>query len=235
MYARFLHLDEKAILDDYRLEKSSAEPFNRDEQPFEFDLRSFPFFNKDQSRFLVKIGAGLLSLFIVVKIFGLVFHKKEPRPIVKKAATVKQVSKSQEQTLNPSAKKAERVMKVQLQEPVKKEVAPAAVAVAKEPQPIEQKISIPSDQNLSKGITLAVKPRINSWIQVKVDGVVVFQSTLKKGVPESWTAKEKIELSGKDIDNLDYEVNGKMIGELGRADRQARRLIVTKDGLTVKK
>lgn len=231
MYARFLHLDEKAIVDDYRLEKTPAEPFKRHEQPLEFDLKA-PAFNRDQLQFFMKVGVVLLGVFIVVKVFGMVFHKKEPRT-AKRTAVAKQTAKSQESAPVTTAPVKEKAAKAQTSEPAKKETSPVVAPVVKESSGGEQKISIPAE-NLSR-VSLAVKPKANAWVQVKVDGAVVYQSTLKKGVPESWTAKDRIELSGKDIDNLEYEINGKMIGSLGRSDAQARRLIVTKEGLTVKK
>lgn len=84
-----------------------------------------------------------------------------------------------------------------------------------------------------KNVSLTVRAKKNSWLSVKVDGVVVFQSTLRLGSVETWMADESIEISGKNIDQLDFELNGKMIRSLGRKDSKAKRLIVTKEGLTV--
>ena len=83
-------------------------------------------------------------------------------------------------------------------------------------------------------VKLTVKAQKKGWLQVKVDGNLVFQSVLDVGASESWQANDAIELSGKNIHNLEFEVNGKVLGGLGRADRSARRVIITKDGLSVK-
>jgi len=84
-----------------------------------------------------------------------------------------------------------------------------------------------------KNVTLVVHAKRSSWLRVKVDGKIVFQATLRAGAVETWKADDSIELSGRYLNQLEYELNGKLIGTLGRKDRKAKRLIVTKDGLTV--
>ena len=86
-----------------------------------------------------------------------------------------------------------------------------------------------------KRIDLTVRATKSGWLQVKADGQVVFQSTLKKGAAEAWSAADEIELSGKNINLLEFELNGKMLGALGPSDRGAKRVVFTKDGLSVKK
>ena len=87
----------------------------------------------------------------------------------------------------------------------------------------------------SKSIELTVRATKSGWLQVKTDGQVVFQSTLKKGDAETWKAESEIELSGRNINLLEFELNGKMLGALGASDRGAKRVVFTKDGLSVKK
>ncbi len=87
--------------------------------------------------------------------------------------------------------------------------------------------------NLKVGLSVrAVK---DSWIQVKVDGKVVYAMTINKGTMESWVAYNQIELSGRNINELDMEVNGKHLGSLGSSERGARKAVITRAGLTVKK
>ena len=64
---------------------------------------------------------------------------------------------------------------------------------------------------------------------------MVFQMTLSKGSMESWSADNRIELSGRDIEQLDMEVNGKHIGFLGGGERRIKKVLITQEGLTVKK
>lgn len=85
------------------------------------------------------------------------------------------------------------------------------------------------------GVELAVRASRDGWVQVKADGQIVFQMTMKKGTMESWKAEDQIELTGKNINELEMEVNGKHVGALGSSERKAKRVIITKEGLTVKK
>jgi len=86
----------------------------------------------------------------------------------------------------------------------------------------------------AKKVRLTIRAKKSGWLQVKVDGNLVFQATLEQGATESWVAEKMIELSGKNIYNLDFEVNGKVVGGLGRDDRSARRVVITDSGLSVK-
>ncbi len=93
-------------------------------------------------------------------------------------------------------------------------------------------VQAPSQDNR---VEVAVRAIKSTWIQVKADGNVVFQMTLSKGSMESWSADDRIELSGRDIEQLDMEVNGKHIGSLGGGERKIKRVLVTQEGLTVKR
>ena len=93
-------------------------------------------------------------------------------------------------------------------------------------------VQAPSDDHK---VEVAVRANKNTWIQVKTDGNVVFQMTLSKGSMENWSAEDRIELSGKNIEQLDMEINGKHIGSLGGGMRRIRKVVITKEGLTVKK
>lgn len=86
-----------------------------------------------------------------------------------------------------------------------------------------------------RNVILSVRAPKNMWLQVKVDGATVFEAILKKGAAETWIAQKEIELAGKNIHQLEFEVNGKMIGALGREDSQAKKVVITKNGLSVKK
>jgi len=93
-------------------------------------------------------------------------------------------------------------------------------------------VAAPSQDNK---VEVAVRASQDTWLRVKADDHVVFQMTLNKGAMESWSADDHIELSGRDLELLDMEVNGKQIGFLGGGDRRIRRVLVTPEGLTVKK
>ncbi len=99
--------------------------------------------------------------------------------------------------------------------------------------PIKQEaFQAPSGDNKVEVAVRAVK---DTWLRVKTDDQVVFETTLSKGSMESWSADNSIELSGRNIERLDMEVNNKHIGFLGGGERRIRRVLITQEGLTVKK
>lgn len=86
-----------------------------------------------------------------------------------------------------------------------------------------------------KIITLDIHAKENCFIQVKSDGRVMFQNILKKGRSESWQAKDKIELSLGNAGVVELEVNGKRISGLGRRGQALKNILITKEGLSVKR
>ena len=107
-----------------------------------------------------------------------------------------------------------------------------AVAVKPaQPQINEIKPEVP----LSSGIQLVVMARQNCWMSVKVDGKVVFQRVLEKGIDESWQAKKKIELSLGNAGGVELEVNGELFKNLGRRGQVIKNILITKEGLKIGK
>ena len=140
----------------------------------------------------------------------------------KKASTPQPSSKP-----SPGAKSASAVPP--------KTAAAANPPIQSVPEPAKSVPQASAPATVSDHVNLTVRAKRSTWIQVKIDGMVVFQSTLHKGAVETWVAKERIELSGKNVNELDLEVNGEHVGALGSAERGAKRVLITKEGLTVKK
>jgi hypothetical protein len=69
---------------------------------------------------------------------------------------------------------------------------------------------------------------------VKRDGKTVFRQILRKGISESWIAKDKLELSIGNAAALELELNNKIIAPLGKRGQALKSVLITKDGLTVK-
>ncbi len=90
-------------------------------------------------------------------------------------------------------------------------------------------------ESASNKAELVLRANKDTFIQVKVDGKVVFAMTMQKGTMESWSANDEIILSGKNLYELDMEVNGRRVGSLSTIERRAHRVVINKDGLTVKK
>jgi cytoskeleton protein RodZ len=190
----------------------------------------------------IKVIALLIGLFFAFKMVGCVIKKaKEPKP--SKTVKVEKKAPAAVAAPTPSKTPAKDKPKVKKEEskPVEKlavdvTAAQETVSKAVETKPVksEPKQEAKSDKK-SKRIELTVRATKSGWLQVKADGQIVFQSTLKKGAAESWSATQEIELSGKNINLLEFELNGKMLGALGPSDRGAKRVVFTKDGLSVKK
>ncbi len=85
-----------------------------------------------------------------------------------------------------------------------------------------------------KIIRLDIRAKENCFIHVKTDGRTMFQNVLKKGRSETWQAMHKIELSLSNAAGVELEVDGKRIQALGRKG-QARNVLITKEGLSIKR
>ncbi len=92
-----------------------------------------------------------------------------------------------------------------------------------------------SNSPVVKIITLDIHARENCFIQVKSDGRVMFQNILKKGRFESWQAKDKIEISLGNAGVVELEVNGKRMSGLGRRGQALKNILITKEGLSIKR
>jgi cytoskeletal protein RodZ len=208
--------------------------------------------------------AGKLLVFVVAIVFafklvGCIVHKGKPQPaslkvekkIVEPASAVKPVKEKakskkdearKEETRKEEAMVAARAEHAMVDKkvvasvvpPPIEDIKPDAKTVKTDTKPAETKADAKTDKK-SKRIELTVRATKAGWLQVNADGQIVFQSILKKGDAETWSASDEIELSGKNINLLEFELNGKMLGALGPSDRGAKRVVFTKDGLSVKK
>ena len=88
---------------------------------------------------------------------------------------------------------------------------------------------------VSSVIRLGIRARDKCYIVLKTDGKVVLQGELKKGRFESWQAKEKIEFSLGNAGVVDLEVNGKLISSLGKKGQALKNIVVTREGLSIKR
>lgn len=84
----------------------------------------------------------------------------------------------------------------------------------------ERPLLVPS----SKPLKLTVKTTADVWLQVKADGVVIFQNVLAKGSQESWTAKQDLELWTGNAGAMQLSLNGKPLEGLGRGVKKGVRI-----------
>ena len=170
----------------------------------------FAVFSPKNIKLVFKTFVFLLLIFSLFKISGCVvshFHKKG-------------ITSKKQSAFNWAQKKVETQKYTEEEKSV--------------PTPVVRREALQARSENDK-VEVALRAARNTYIQVRADGRVVFQTTLSKGSMESWNADERIEISGKNIDQLDWEINGKHIGSLGGGERRIRKVLITKEGLTVKK
>lgn len=93
----------------------------------------------------------------------------------------------------------------------------------------------PQGPALVKIIRLDISAKENCFIQVKSDGRVIFQNILRKGRSESWQAENKIELSVGNAGAVELEVNGSRLPPLGKRGQPLKNILITKEGLSIKR
>ncbi len=121
----------------------------------------------------------------------------------------------------------------------KKAKTPVATLVKKEKKavakPVVTEEATPKAKEEPAGIRLVIRAREDCWIQVKTDGKMAFQSVLRKGRAENWSAKEKIALILGNAGGVDLEVNSKPFTALGKKGQVLKNITITKDGLSIKR
>ncbi len=239
MYAKFLGLDSTLVLDEPLPVKAVvSEPVSVVSDP---EHRKFNEYITRQSKKQMIISLILAGLFALVSLLVFLIwgnmSKNHSSPKVTKVHKVQKVKPSSKML---AAQSADRKMLEKTKAQVRVAVSPKKQDVPRVVAPISNEsvdlaaVEEKKVASVTNKVSLSIKSRAAGWLQVKVDGNMVFQSTLRAGAVESWQADQTIELSGKNINNLEFEVNGKVLGQLGKTDRRARRVIITKDGLTVK-
>lgn len=255
IYIKYLELDETQVLQEYgMLESAAPKPKRSDVKEVKVSEAVAPFRKIVKEKFrpavkidffakgfgrLIKIAIFIFVIFLVVKFAGCLVSKIKPPQ--KHGAVTKAIKKPVAKiAVKPSvsSKVKDNVNKVDQHEmPQKPAVVVVTESAVEDKTLAEKKLSVSetNSDKKSKSIELTVRATKNGWLQVKADGQVVFQSALKKGDSETWKAETEIELSGRNINLLEFELNGKMLGALGASDRGAKRVVFTKDGLSVKK
>ena len=182
--------------------------------------------------FLVGLGvvlSGVILFFVVKKVQAFITERAGQVKTEVKPKPFKKVESVKKEAIKPQPAETASVKK---NEPQKVVEAPKTASDSKEGAEIGE--GFVSAKN-GKSAEVTVRAKMNSWLSVKADGQTVFRQILKKGSSETWRASKKIEISGKDVDALEFEVNGKNIGKLSRRDVKARKVVVTPEGLTVEK
>ncbi|MCX5693279.1 MAG: DUF4115 domain-containing protein [Candidatus Omnitrophica bacterium] len=79
-------------------------------------------------------------------------------------------------------------------------------------------------------IELEISASDNTWLQVIVDGELVFTGAFKKGSKDTWKAKREIKLEAGNSGAVKINVNGKPVDFSGKKGKK-KEIVVTKDGI----
>ena len=221
IYAKFLEMDPTEVLrEEAYKSKPSLPKEEKDMMVFGTRPTLADLLTPRRLRQLFLICALLFVFFLLFKVLTFLIHKT--------AEYSKARAQKHERVL--ATEKAAAMAKKKASASKTKAVAP--VAPVKPAVPAAPSFETPPPT--TKPVSVTVRASRKTWLRVKSDGDTLFQSVLKKGDVETWVADKQVEISGG-IDKLEFEINGKLIGKLGRQDRRAKTIRITKDGLTVQK
>jgi cytoskeletal protein RodZ len=220
IYCKFLGVDFKDYLADNKNEQAKVKPINTPDnqaKPVSFiQSASAKMCSLDSPRKIQLPALIIFAIIFLLAIFGLgkIIAFKHSVSLAQKKA------KSYEATQTRLTKKVEtpRTQKA------------GVLNVIPKPQIIQTG----SGNNIS-GVRLTINAREDCWIKVKSDGKLLYHGILKKGRPDSWVAKEKINLSLGNAGAVDLNVNGQVITSLGRKGQVIKDIVITKGGLSVQR
>lgn len=235
IYCQFLGVEPKDYIKDYK-EPQASIAVARQEKPISVSSRKIIvtklvrlvgviFNRKTLSVIVIVLAIVILALGVKKAVRSFSAHRARALQS-KQTASLKAASQPKKRA--PAKAVAAKVQQPKVQQPVVSE--PPRVAVKQ-----YQAAAEPVQKELVSGIRLGIHAKDDCWVQVKIDGKAAFQSVLKKGRFEVWQAKEKIELSLGNVANVDLEINGKLITELGRKGQPLRNILITKEGLKIER
>jgi cytoskeleton protein RodZ len=230
IYCQFLGVEPKDYIKDYK-EPQAGIAVARQEKPVSVSNRQMivpklarligVIFNRKTLLGIVIVLAVVIAAFGVKKAVTS-FSAHRARALQSKQAA------SRAAATQPKKRAPAKAVAPKVQQPV---VSQPPRAVVKQYQAVAE----PAQKELASGIRLGIHAKDDCWVQVKIDGKAAFQSVLKKGRFEVWQAKDKIELSLGNVANVDLEINGKLITELGRKGQPLRNILITKEGLKIER
>lgn len=205
IYCKFLGVDSPGGLPDYKGPAGAAPSLLRQEEKRDSFFKASPLRSASLRINPEKIKAAVIAVLIIVFIWVALFGLGRVISLRRHKALSR---KPRAAVVNPAPKAEKKVEKIKIDAE-----APAVFSV----------------------LRLGIRTREDCWVQLKLDGKIIFQNILKKGRSESWQAKEKIELSLGNAAGVDLEVNGKLISNLGKKGQALKNIMITKDGLMVKR
>ena len=225
LYCRFLGI----IWEDFLKEHPLPFPVKEPPRAVVSKPGSIPFFSQAKwfnfahHKKVIAIVLSVIALFLFLAALwrGYVLVKKQlTRPRLEDT----QINK----TLPSASKKHSPVAKPKQAQKTKTET------LSKNIQTLPLSASSPLSNDVkSKVITLVTRAAEDNFIKVKVDGQTVYQGLLHKGKAESWSAKEKIELSVANAGAMVLEIDGKTLPPLGRRGEPLKNILINHEGLRI--
>lgn len=167
----------------------------------------------------------LAVIFLLIGFIRLAKRRKIEPAAAKKAVLVKQDVKKSSDVPKPVVQKRTSGDTAAAAKPVVQEIPKSAVV----PKPKTDTVEV------KEKIVLTIKAKSKNWLQVKMDGKVVFQGILAKGSSETWSAKDKFELWVGDAGALALEFNGQILDRIGRPGQTLKHVVLTRSGLSIKR
>ncbi|MCA9393238.1 MAG: DUF4115 domain-containing protein [Candidatus Omnitrophica bacterium] len=251
IYAKYLNIDVSEVLDDFQKEELPKVTKQEVDTDFEFKVKQTlkKYLTHQRRKQIMTVLGFLLFCFVLfhaITFMTKAFRNRKPKETVRVKPEPVPVAVSPAPVRNePAAAPKPKVAPAPIPKP---EVTPPKPQVtAPRPKPIVRPspqaasaaapavVVSPPVETPQKDVRLTVRAQKDSWLRVKADDKTVFQSTLAKGAVETWQADSDIVIKGKNIIHLEFELNGKLIGTLGRKNRKAKSVTFTKDGLSVTK
>jgi len=246
IYADFLGLDKEDLVRRFEGLKNGAQAVGPKEvrqksmpQPPVPDLETRKYFFD----VFKKIPWGRIVIVVIVALvlwnFGKFLHKKRVESALKKKIEIQAPEKKGIQSKKEITQKSSKKKSSLVVEKTKKDSSKISASKASKTAEPKNVIETTAKQAVliknAEKLILVIRTKEKTWLQVKVDGKIVFQGVLAKGVADSWQAEEKMELWLGNAGVVQLELNGRLLEKIGRPGQTLKRVLVTRSGLSIEK
>lgn len=215
LYAKYLGVDINAVIEDYH-DEQIPQPVKFHKGKTIWEDESAPLMTRVQIKNTLKVLGALIAVLIVVRLAGCWIRSRPHQDEKPQAKTI--------QKADVVKKQAEKTTEAK---------RPSTVSVAQTASQKNTSSLATSEKRKKQKINLTVRSKKATWISVRMDGVDLSRFTLSKGAAESWQANDSIEITGKNLADLEFELNGQPQSSFTRTTRRIKRIIVNQDGFTI--
>lgn len=215
LYAKYLGVDINAVIEDYH-DEQIPQPVKFHKGKTIWEDESAPLMTRVQIKNTLKVLGALIAVLIVVRLAGCWIRSRPHQDEKPQAKTI--------QKADVVKKQAEKMTEAK---------RPSTASVAQTALQKNTSSLATSEKRKKQKINLTVRSKKATWISVRMDGVDLSRFTLSKGAAESWQANDSIEITGKNLADLEFELNGQPQSSFTRTTRRIKRIIVTQDGFTI--